>query len=350
MTKLVPILLLPFLFLLKSCVWTEDSALPSLPDASLLDFSERTDAANVAAEATMLLAARNFDGLEKAAAKDEAAESPVADGSALITSFMCGVVQLDNGPSSDELYQRHIDLLKDWIKAHPDSPFPKVALAELFTDYAWFARGNGYANTVTDQGWQLFADRVQQARDQLDDAAPHRAECRTWYATMALVGVAQSWKHDDFFKIVDEGNLANPNFMELHEKAIMYLLPRWFGSDQELRDYITRSADNIGDDDGDILYARLARGVWAYAHDTNVFTEVGLSWPRIEHGFTLILNRYPHSANMMNYFCLFAYQSQDQSVAHYLFDHLGLQCDQSVWGGNIAFDDARSWAGIKVSY
>jgi hypothetical protein len=54
------------------------------------------------------------------------------------------------------------------------SPHPKsLALTALGSEmllYAWDARGSGYANTVTPEGWKLFAERIALARKLLTEA------------------------------------------------------------------------------------------------------------------------------------------------------------------------------------
>ena len=57
----------------------------------------------------------------------------------------------------------HLARLEKWRAQYPQSITVYTTLAATYVNYAWQARGNGYANTVTDEGWQLFRDRIHQA-------------------------------------------------------------------------------------------------------------------------------------------------------------------------------------------
>lgn len=316
--------------------------MPVLPDAALLDSSEDAALESVKSEASHLLMAEDYDGIEKAAAKYAAEESRRGSGWKLDLPFFEGLSSVSG--KTEEGYQEKIAALKKWIAARPDSIAAKVALGKLLTSYAWFARGGAYADKVKQESWQLFGDRLHQAQTYLMEAAPKRQGCPVWYQATAIMAVGESWSHDDFFKVVDEGTAAHPDFVQLYNAATMYLLPRWFGSDRELRDYVAKSADAVGGDDGDMLYARLATGIWTYSYNTNVFDEVGLSWPRVRHGMELICQRFPHSELMMNYFCVMAWQAQDRPMAHFLFQHLGDHKDEAAWWDLYTCNEAEEWA------
>ncbi len=54
--------------------------------------------------------------------------------------------------------------LKEWVAVHPMSLTARVALASAYVDYAWYARGNGYIDTVSESGSRLFGERTAEAR------------------------------------------------------------------------------------------------------------------------------------------------------------------------------------------
>jgi hypothetical protein len=93
-----------------------------------------------------------------------------------------------------------------------------------------------------------------------------------------------------------------------------------------------------------MLYARLAKRVWDYSDDMNVFSEVGFSWPRVRHGMQLVLARFPHSKNMANEFCVFAWQADDHATAHVLFNYLGDRYMEYPWASYADFQKAQAWA------
>src|SRR5207302_6560914 len=56
------------------------------------------------------------------------------------------------GTTGSSCRQRVYDLQK-WLKQKPKSVAARVGLAKAYTEYAWDARGCGWATSVTDQGW-----------------------------------------------------------------------------------------------------------------------------------------------------------------------------------------------------
>ena len=60
--------------------------------------------------------------------------------------------------------------LQQWVNQKPKSVTAHIALASAYMDYAWLARGSGYADTVSSSGWNQFDSRVAKANQLLDDA------------------------------------------------------------------------------------------------------------------------------------------------------------------------------------
>ncbi len=52
----------------------------------------------------------------------------------------------------------------------PDSITARVALAGSWVGYAADARGDGYADTVSQENWKLFKERVANAHNELIEA------------------------------------------------------------------------------------------------------------------------------------------------------------------------------------
>jgi hypothetical protein len=328
--------------LLCACTKAPETSLP-LPDPSLLDNSEEVAKQSLIDDSAKLLAAKDYDGLEKLAATDRVATSPLGSGVMPIMLFYDGITSL-SGPETVAAYQEKETALKDWWQTSPDSVEARIALAMVLTDDAWFARGSGYANTVSDSAWVIFGQKLDQAAERLDGVKDKRQDYPEWYAAHNPIGMGLSEDKAAYLATALEGTTHYPQANDVYCGVEAFLLPRWFGSNQEVHDYITQSADKVGGDEGDILYARLAKNIWSYSYDINPFTETGLSWPRVKHGMELICNRYPHSTTMANYFCVFAYQAQDHAVAQTLFNYLGDRYESWAWGSRENFDTARNWA------
>ena len=115
-----------------------------------------------------------------------------------------------------------------------DDPGPHVFKGQRYTKYAWEARGSGYANTVTPEGWKLFGERLAAARealtkawelDPLDERAP------TAMITVCLGdGTGRAEMEKWFRRAMD----ANPDNRQACHDKLYFLYPRWHGSHQEM--------------------------------------------------------------------------------------------------------------------
>jgi hypothetical protein len=319
-----------------------------LPSPTLLDNSEWTQIQDIQNEATKLLEAKDYAGLEKAADRDRAAVRP-ASGTAPVSFFYDILTKLSNPTEAD--YQQRLSVLSDWAKAYPDSATPQIALGQVMKSYAWFARGSGYAGTVTDQEWALFGKRLQQAESFLDGVKAQRAKYPEWYEAMCWVALGEGWKPEDFLAMMNEGTAIDPKAPKLYSDVCIYLLPRWYGSNEQIVDYATAAANKMGGDEGDILYARIARGLLPYGGGIEIFKDTGFSWPRVRHGMEIICTRYPQSTFMANWFARFARCAEDKATCRLLLDHLGSHATDEftlgsvpVWEDKSFLDDTKAWA------
>ncbi len=94
---------------------------------------------------------RNFDELEKRAAELLESKAKFGNGGWMIDTFYHSLRCRKEEPES--MWQLHSEIHKEWEKAKPHSMTARMAHADFLVEYAWHARGGGYANSVTREGW-----------------------------------------------------------------------------------------------------------------------------------------------------------------------------------------------------
>ncbi len=109
--------------------------------------------------------------------------------------------------------------------------------ANFYTEWAWEARGAGFADSVTDDGWKLFRDRLAQAR-QIADAGwrlnPLDPDCPTVMIQVCMGEGAQRSEMESWFS---RAVLADPhNFLACMAKE-QFLLPKWGGTEQDALEF-----------------------------------------------------------------------------------------------------------------
>jgi len=171
-------------------------------------------------------------------------------------------------------------------------------LADTLTSYAWKARGSGYANTVTKAGWKLFGDRLIESVQVLTDAKSLKENCPRWWSVMLTAGLGLGFEKTQYNALFAEAIKSNPGYTGYYCQMAYYLLPRWHGDPQDTAKFLQTAADQIGGEDGDLLYARVAWHLQGI--EGNIFDDRGVSWDRAEKGFQVMQKRFPDSLYVRN--------------------------------------------------
>jgi Domain of unknown function (DUF4034) len=285
------------------------------------------------------LVEEKFDELDRMAYELRSQKTRATGGSWKLTEFYGA---LDKPMLSDKDTLDHIAHLKRWIAQRPDSITARVALATSLHRWAWVARGNGMANTVTDQGWKLFNARIQESLDVLNAASKLRERCPQWYTEMMIVGLAQGWDEAKMRELFEQGIQLEPEYFDLYKQMAMYLLPKWEGKPGEAVNFAASAADQVGGDQGDQIYFHIAVSV--VGKNGSEFGVKEMDWARIQRGYQAITAQYGVTGRLKNKMAWFAYKYGDAAVARQQFELIGDQWDRGVWRDRGRFDRARDWA------
>jgi hypothetical protein len=236
--------------------------------------------------------------------------------------------------------------LRDWFENDPDSITPRVALARGLVDYAWEARGRGWASSVTNDGWRLFGERITEARRILRAAETLGRICPVYYSTQLRVALVDGTSREQYEQLFAESVEAFPTYSTFYLVKGNYLLPRWHGEPGEWEAFAAASADKIGGLDGDMVYAQI---VWSM-HDAryfgNIFQETAAEWPRVRRGFDALCRRYPNSISAPSEYCYLAGFTPEggRPLMRDLMSRIGGRIDLSVWKTADRWTKDRAWA------
>lgn len=237
--------------------------------------------------------------------------------------------------ATDEDWKDLISLLQNWVTARPHSITARVALAEAYNGYAWFARGNGYADTVTNSGWKLFSGRIEKAKATLDEAAtlPEK-RCPEWYLVMQQIadGLEEAAAYE-------KAVAFDPSYYYYYRVHATMLLPKWNGQEGEASTFAAQAADRVGGTNGDMLYFEIASHLVCACNEPE-FNK--LSWERIQKGFAGIEKAYGSSTTNSNLFALMAVQFNDYVAADAVFKRIGDEWDEDVWRTQQYFEANRN--------
>ena len=306
---------------------------------------------DIRSQVSAFIKAKDYNKLDELAAKLRSSKEHYADGfwklsevyyTLNVSNNIYGIAMSYTIP--DTLFENRLSELQDWINAKPDSITARLAFASVQIDYAWNARGGGWANTVTDKGWQLLSERLNEAAKTLREAGNMKEKCPVYWTLMTSLMVGMQLPKEQLNDIFNQAITYEPDFAGFYVSRANYLLPRWYGDQGEWENDLAKSADKRGGDDGDALYAQV---IWRLNRSTafdNIFQDNNLSWPRVKKGLEVLERRYPNSLAVKNEGAYLAIVARDAQAAREFFDDTKGQMDNTIWKSQYEFRSYATYA------
>lgn len=287
-----------------------------------------------------LLEQGKFEELDKEAQHARVTKARVLGGVWKIYDFYGDLIPSGN---SEADYNWAIGRIKAWIAARPQSATARIALANAYEGFAWLARGNGYADTITDDAWQLFHERVELAKAPLLEAAHMDERCPYWYSAVMQLALDEGWDKSEAREIVDQANLFEPTYYHIYRQYANYVLPKWYGKPGETQAFAEEISNRLGESQGSFVYYELATLV-ACQCDQARDSLHNMSWPRIKNGFHEMRRLYGVSNLKWNRYGYMAYLSGDKEAAQEAFAQIGSDWQREIWYSAGTFEYAKNWA------
>jgi hypothetical protein len=125
--------------------------------------------------------------------------------------------------------ERWID---EWVAAEPRSTLPLLVKGAHAIDWAWAARGNGRANTVSAEAFKLFFKRLKLAEDCLDEVTDRDQDSATPWSFLVVLGRARQLGIDETRRRFEEVRRRYPWHLDAHGQMLQQLCRKWSGSDE----------------------------------------------------------------------------------------------------------------------
>lgn len=245
---------------------------------------------------------------------------------------------------TDAHWQELLAVLARWHEQRPASMPAAIAIADASVGYGWKARGTGFADTVTPDGWRLLGERMAPAEGILMNEAGSAAKTVEWYRAMIDLGRVQGWDRQRVDALFEQAVALEPRYLHVYSAMARYLTPRWQGGDGDWEDFADRSAERLGGREGSVVYSHIAWQISKLHRGHEFFDKNRVSWPRIRQGFIDREALYGASPRNLNAFCLLAGSAADRETTRQLFARIGDEWDPGVWRERKYFDGYRKWA------
>lgn len=243
---------------------------------------------------------------------------------------------------TDADYVSQLDTLNKWVKTYPQSSAARIALAECYINYADFARGDGYADSVSDAQWRLYNQRTALAQQTLLDAAPLKERDPHWYAVMQYVAHNNGWDHAHARELLDEAIAFEPGYYHFYMNYAHYLLPQWYGKEGDIQALADQTSVGLSEPDSSIIYFQIMSTFACYCQGS-IEQLAHANYAKLRNGYDNLTRLYGSSDLTANRFALMATTFQDKYSAHDAFAAITKR-DPEIWTNETYYKSARAWA------
>jgi hypothetical protein len=132
--------------------------------------------------------------------------------------------------------------------------------------WAWQARGSGGSNTVSQEGWKLFGERLAMAERDLLLAAQGDVTDPTPFSNLLVAARGMDAPDETAWRYFEHAVARQPDHHFAHEAMRSKLSRRWGGSDEEMFAFVRRSAWSAPGSDLPMLVFEAHLDVWSYIH------------------------------------------------------------------------------------
>jgi hypothetical protein len=228
--------------------------------------------------------------------------------------------------------------VREWRKAAPRSAAGLLTEACLWRESAWNARGPGYASEVSEEGWRLFHERLQKARELLIEGKDFASSTPLWYVAYMEVQLGINASLEDIDATFREGQKRFPTYEPLYFQFLRTHLPQWRGDAANLEPVLRNAVKVLPADDADAMYAR----GWWYVEQSvargAIFT-LGADWARIQRGMQRLEVKFPDSDFNRSKLGAFACRAKDADVYGKVRRSLGERIRRDAFEPSLGMDE-----------
>jgi hypothetical protein len=244
--------------------------------------------------------------------------------------------------ASDSEWQKYLGRLQRWMQQRPNSITARVALAWLYDNYAWKARGGDYAGSVSDDGWRLLGERAGMARKILEDAQALPEKCPEWYSAMMSIAAAEGWDPEQSRALFEQAVAFEPEYYPYYQDRAETLLPKWGGEEGDTAAFAEAAANRVGGKKGDEIYFYMGAKIICACDNENRLN--GMSWERMKRGYAVTEELYGRSVGRLNRIAYMCTIAGDYVYADSIFPLIGDKFAADIWKSREEYETARMTA------
>ena len=259
---------------------------------------------------------------------------------------------LNNEGRNTEYYPKYWESMEPLVFNHwGDDSTIWLLKGEANVRLAWLARGDGLANTVTEEGWKKFKEHLDVAETALERAweiNPHDTRIPTEMMNVMLGQGGGRERMEAWFERAME---VDTNCYDICYNKLYYLEPKWYGSDAEQIAFgreCVRSTKWGGRVPFTLLDAHI------YINNRNPKSEQDNYWKDpdvwadVQSSFERFFELNPDATNSYPNYAWYAYHAEQWVKLNELLPKLGT-VNPDLFGGKVEYEKMVSQAKEHTS-
>jgi hypothetical protein len=222
-----------------------------------------------------------------------------------------GLLLFDAANSSEyQLTNAYNAIEKPLFKNWPGTAAAFLLKAEFFYEWAWKARGSGYANQISEDQWKLFSSRLAESEKALDKAWPLNTNDAAIPSLMIKLCEGQQKARPEMEKWFLRAMNLNTNNYDACRSKLHFLYPQWYGSRADMIEFGRQcvQSDVWGGDvplilmDAHYDYAR-----YLPQEQQDDYWRQPDVWPDVKAAYDKFFQLNPAAKNLHNNYARYAY-------------------------------------------
>ena len=241
----------------------------------------------------------------------------------------------------DEHYEPYLKLEQTLFKHWPSESSLFSLKGWFYIQYAWRARGTGWADTVTAKGWDQFEKRLGIAEKALAEAWKLDPTDARIARRMITVEMGQGRGRARMEQWFERAMTLNPNYYDACLAKVFYLEPRWHGSREELMGFASeclRSEKWGGKVPLIVLDAHSAVAESLDGPARNDYWKRPEVYPQIKQALDKLFRLNPGAKVWHHNYALCAYRAEQWADLNRELKIMGREVDYSFFGGQKEFE------------
>lgn len=241
--------------------------------------------------------------------------------------------------------------LQQWIAQQPNSITPRIVLAQAYRAFAWQKRGGGYANEVSETGWEAFKENLQKAQEILVEAEELNTQDPSLYATWLEIGRGLQKSDEEMDALFEKGIAIEKNYWPLYTARGFAITPIWGGKRGELEAFARHAVELTRQKESQILYAKIAHLMIGKSnYEPQQYKQLGFSYKMLKQSHDDLVRLYPSADDnyLLNASCFLACAYGDRENARDLFARIGTNRNKRVWRSEETLKKYKDWAFGKT--